>query len=103
MTPRRKIHGYAEIALPVPVDGTFTYIIPDEIKEEIAPGCRVMVPFGRRRMTGYVISTHSDTPEGFKLKKISVQSCLMVCIYDICKVNNMVQWFVWYRRLDSKR
>ncbi len=71
MTPRRKIHGYAEIALPVPVDGTFTYIIPDEIKEEIAPGCRVMVPFGRRRMTGYVISTHSDTPEGFKLKKIS--------------------------------
>lgn len=71
MTPRREIHGYAEIALPVPVDGTFTYIIPDEMKEEIAPGCRVMVPFGRRRMTGYVISTHSDTPEGFKLKKIS--------------------------------
>ncbi|MCK4550069.1 MAG: primosomal protein N', partial [Candidatus Krumholzibacteria bacterium] len=30
-----------------------------------------MVPFGRRRMTGYVISTHSDTPEGFKLKEIS--------------------------------
>ncbi len=71
MMPRPEIHGYAEIALPVPVDGTFTYIIPDEIKETIAPGCRVMVPFGRRRMTGYVISTHSDTPEGFRLKEIS--------------------------------
>jgi primosomal protein N' (replication factor Y) len=71
MTPRREIHGYAEIALPVPVDGTFTYVVPEEMQESIAPGCRVMVPFGRRRMTGYVISTHSDTPEGFRLKKIS--------------------------------
>ena len=71
MTPRREIHGYAEIALPVPVDGTFTYIVPEDMRESIAPGCRVMVPFGRRRMTGYVISTHSDTPEGYKLKDIS--------------------------------
>ncbi len=71
MTPRREIHGYAEIALPVPVGGTFTYVIPEEIRESIAPGCRVMVPFGRRRMTGYVISTHSRTPEGFRLKNIS--------------------------------
>jgi primosomal protein N' (replication factor Y) len=71
MTPRREIHGYAEIALPVPVDGTFTYMIPEEIREAIAPGCRVMVPFGRRRMTGYVISTHSDPPGGMKIRNIS--------------------------------
>ena len=71
MTPRREIHGYAEVALPVPVDGTFTYIVPEEIRESIAPGCRVTVPFGRRRMTGYVISTHSEPPEGVKLRKIA--------------------------------
>jgi len=71
MTTRREIHGYAEIALPVPVDGTFTYMVPEEMIGSLAPGCRVMVPFGRRRMTGYVISTHSEPPGGFKLKKIA--------------------------------
>jgi primosomal protein N' (replication factor Y) len=71
MTPRRKIHGYAEVALPVPVDGTFTYIVPEDIAVTLAPGCRVMVPFGRRRMTGYVVSIHSDPPGGYRLRKIA--------------------------------
>lgn len=71
MTTRREIHGYAEIALPVPVDGTFTYIVPEEMRAAAAPGCRVLVPFGRRRMTGYLISLHDSPPEGVNLKKIS--------------------------------
>ena len=47
---------YAEIALPLPLRQTFTYSIPDG-DTPLEPGVRVLVPFGRRELTGYVIST----------------------------------------------
>ncbi|MEN8375854.1 MAG: primosomal protein N' [Gemmatimonadota bacterium] len=39
-----------EVALPVPVPQTFVY----ESSEALAPGTRVLVPFGRRRLIGWV-------------------------------------------------
>ena len=40
---------YAEVLMPVPIAGTFTYEIPDELADAVKPGCRVIVPFGLRR------------------------------------------------------
>lgn len=34
------------------------------------PGCRVLVPFGRRRMTGYVVSLRRSPPGKVRLKQI---------------------------------
>ncbi|MDX1739828.1 MAG: primosomal protein N', partial [Rhodothermales bacterium] len=44
-----------EVALPVPVDSTFTYVVPPEWRDDVGPGYRVVVPFGTRTMTGVVI------------------------------------------------
>ncbi len=52
---------YAQIALPIPVDQTFTYRVPHEICEALNIGVRVLVPFGPRRLTGYVISLSNTT------------------------------------------
>lgn len=52
---------YAQIALPIPVDQTFTYRVPDEICEDLNIGVRVLVPFGPRRLTGYIISLSNTT------------------------------------------
>jgi len=47
---------YAEVAVPVPVKGTFHYRVPDEVSAEpLATGSRVKVPFGRRRLEGYIL------------------------------------------------
>jgi primosomal protein N' (replication factor Y) len=43
-----------EIAVDAPVYGTFTYSA-DEFGEELAPGVRVQVPFGRRPLPGFVL------------------------------------------------
>ena len=43
-----------EVALNVPRLGALTYGVPDELADKLVPGMRVMVPLGRRRMTGYV-------------------------------------------------
>ena len=45
----------AEVAVALPVSGTFNYLIPEGQADRMPPGMRVLVPFGRRRVTGYVL------------------------------------------------
>ncbi len=46
---------YIEVAVTLPVFNTYTYAVPEALKEIIAPGKRVLVPFGKRKITGYVL------------------------------------------------
>lgn len=48
---------FAEVILPRPVEGTFTYRIPDAMQSSLRPGMRVLVQFGSRHYyTGLVDS-----------------------------------------------
>ena len=47
---------FAEIAVPLPIYQIYTYKIPPSVENVIKTGCRVLVPFGKRRITGYVIN-----------------------------------------------
>ena len=44
-----------DIAVPVGVRRTFAYSVPPEFRDRIAEGMRVLVPFGRKLTTGYVV------------------------------------------------
>ena len=55
---------YAEVLLAVPVGESWTYSVPDAQVSAIAFGKRVIVPFGKRKMTGYVILVSDQKPEG---------------------------------------
>ena len=58
-----------EVAVALPVHGTYTYSVPDNLSVMVAPGKRIIVPFGRRRVTGYVLGTPHETCE-LNLKKV---------------------------------
>lgn len=53
----------AHVALPVPLNRTFDYLLPEGCT--VQPGCRVQVPFGTQQRTGVVVnvSEHSDFPK----------------------------------------
>ncbi len=51
---------YARVAVPRPLYQTFLYRIPDSLAAEVEPGSRVVVPFGRRQLTGWVDELKSD-------------------------------------------
>lgn len=53
--------AYAEVALPLPVDRTFTYRIPPALQTRARPGMRAVVPFQTRVVTGYIVSLSCDT------------------------------------------
>lgn len=43
------------VALALPVDKTFSYVIPAEMESRSRPGCRAIVPFGRQIVTGIIV------------------------------------------------
>jgi primosomal protein N' (replication factor Y) len=53
--------GYAEVAVPVPVRHAFTYAVPKPLAALLAPGSRVAVQFGPRKLAGFVVAL-TDTP-----------------------------------------
>lgn len=55
---------YADVILPVPLDGAFTYSVPACFVTQIAVGKRVVVPFGKTKtLTGVVLRLHDRKPD----------------------------------------
>ena len=46
---------FVTVAVNIPTEKTFSYSVPDALERKIAIGKRVLVPFGRRRLTGYIV------------------------------------------------
>jgi primosomal protein N' (replication factor Y) len=61
---------YAEVAVPLPLFQTFTYRVPRALRPLAGPGKRVRIPFGKRRIIGYILSC-ADTHDGRQLKNIT--------------------------------
>ncbi|MFW6011462.1 MAG: replication restart helicase PriA [Desulfosalsimonas sp.] len=56
-----------EVAVAMPVFGTYTYAVPPGLSDMVEPGKRVLVPFGPRRVTGYVLGPDTrEQKEGLK-------------------------------------
>ena len=53
---------YAEVAIPVPLRKTFTYRIPEQLRDAVREGSLVRVPFGRRRTAGFVVGLADTAP-----------------------------------------
>ena len=85
----------AEVALNVPLRRTFDYIVPEAEQDTALPGCRVIVPFGRRLLDGIVVARKesSDIPPE-KLKEI--QQTTEVGILFPEELLNFTRWISNY-------
>ena len=52
---------FVSVAVGIPSEKTFTYAVPEALEKSAAVGKRVLVPFGRKRLTGYVLAVQ-DAP-----------------------------------------
>ena len=63
---------FADVILPVPLDGTFTYAIPAAMQQRVMVGMRVLVPFGRQKsLVGVVARLHDEEPQGYQVKPLA--------------------------------
>ena len=71
---------YVEVAVVLPVIGTYYYQVPPELREKVAVGRQVLVPFGRRRLTGYILGIKQQPPPGVDVAirdviQVSTEEC----------------------------
>ena len=63
---------YADLILPLPLQGTFTYALPAMMQSSVKAGMRVLVPFGRNKTyLGIVARLHDECPQGYEVKEIT--------------------------------
>jgi len=62
---------HLEVAVAAPVAETLTYSYPATDKKDLTPGCRLLVPLGRRKVTGYLLAIEKKTKKDYPVKPIS--------------------------------
>jgi len=59
---------FADVLLPVPLPGLFTYALPPALEAMAQDGCRVQVPFGTKKSaTGLIVRRHNVPPSDPKV------------------------------------
>lgn len=63
---------YVDVIVPLPIAGQYTYALPPEWETEVRMGCRVVVPFGKKKYyTAIVTRVHDTPPETYETKEVS--------------------------------
>jgi len=64
-------NSFADVILPLPLEGSFTYSVPPRWQPLVQQGIRVLVPFGRgKNYVGLVERVHGEKPGGYEVKDI---------------------------------
>ena len=80
---------FVDVILPLPLHTTFTYSLPEAMEGEVQTGCRVVVPFGRKKYyTAIVQNIHYLKPQGYEVKEVSA-------VLDATPVLLPVQFRFW--------
>ena len=53
---------YVDVIVPLPIAGQYTYSLPEGWDEKVKEGCRVVVPFGRKKYYTAIITKVHETP-----------------------------------------
>ncbi|HEY8561579.1 MAG TPA: primosomal protein N' [Pyrinomonadaceae bacterium] len=67
---------YVEVALPVPLRQTFTYRLPLGLRENVRTGARLLVPFGKRQLTGYAVALHQKLSDDVEVDENAIKDAL---------------------------
>lgn len=62
---------FVDVILPLPLPGSFTYSLPAQWVNSVWTGCRVVVPFGKKKYyTAIVYRIHENKPKEYEVKEI---------------------------------
>ena len=77
------------MAVALPVFNTYTYLMPEELQPYDDAGKRVLIPFGRRRVTGYILGATGP------LENIKAKAVLAVLAEKPLLPATMIPFYRW--------
>ena len=75
------------------VDRPFTYIIPENLRDNIIPGCPVLIEFGKTVKKGYVI----DIRESTNVDTSKLKSILSIPERELSTDENLLSFAIWIK------
>ncbi|MFQ5631228.1 MAG: primosomal protein N', partial [bacterium] len=85
---------YIEVVFDLPFSQRFTYAVPPSLKDAAQRGVRVLAPFGKRKITGYIVGISSDPPENIEIKQI--EDVLDAAPILSNKIMQLAEWIADY-------
>jgi primosomal protein N' (replication factor Y) len=85
---------FCNVALPVPLRTTFTYAVPEALRESVQPGSRVLVPFRKKSLVGVVTDLVQRAPDGTRIREIARVLDLVPALPP--KLIELAQWIANY-------
>ena len=67
---------FVQVAFPLPVEKTFTYVLPPSLRGRVSVGTRVTAPLGRRHLSGVVTEVREAPPAELGDEIKAVESCM---------------------------
>ena len=86
----------AEVAVGLPVSKTFHYRIPEKMENVLQIGMRVLVPFKKRKVTGFAIDLLDHPPKGVEEKLREVEDLLDEAPLIDVKMLRFYRWIADY-------
>ena len=95
---------YVDVYLPISIEKSFSYLVPNNLKEDIREGQIVYVPFGKRTELAYVNKINKKSIYNGKIKSIQkIASSAISDNHDIKKtIDWMERYFLTYKGLILK-
>jgi primosomal protein N' (replication factor Y) len=88
-TISKKRELFVDVVVDLPVEGEFTYSVPEELALEVQVGKRALVPFGKRKLTGYIVKIKEKT-EVKRVKPI-IELLDLIPLFD----STRLKFFTW--------
>ncbi len=68
---REEMKAYADVIVPLPLLQNYTYVIPEEMREQAETGKRVVVSLGPHKLyAGVIFRIHNEKPKHYQLKPL---------------------------------
>ncbi len=90
---------YVEVALPIPLRQTFTYVLPEGLQENIKIGARLLVPFGKRQLTGYAVALHEFLSAELEIEEDALKEAIELLDAEpllTAEIIKLTQWTADY-------
>lgn len=82
---------FADVIVPLAVDGVFTYSVPAALEDRVREGVPVLVPFaGSKMYTGIVCRLHEQEPTAYKTKPVEG-----IAEEGICLPPEQLKFLLW--------
>lgn len=88
---------YAEVAVPLHVFQTFTYRLTGNLGAQATPGARILVPLGRKSVTGYIVAVLDELPAS--LAELDIKDAQdLVDVEPVCspEILQLARWVADY-------